>query len=78
VNDIPKGNMNDEIKFCMGNNEEKEKSHEDYLELSIVYFIWVLETLYYQGGYIWWVDEVQNIKIYLTTKISCQVGLIGS
>jgi hypothetical protein len=39
VNDIPKGNMNDEIKFYMGNNEEKEKSHEDYLELSIVYFI---------------------------------------
>jgi hypothetical protein len=38
VNDIPKGNMNDEIKFYMGNNEEKGKSHEDSLELMILYF----------------------------------------
>jgi hypothetical protein len=38
VNDIPKGNTNDEIKFYMGNNEEKGKSHEDSLELRILYF----------------------------------------
>jgi hypothetical protein len=39
VYDIQKGNMNDEINFYMGYNEEKGKSHEDSLELSIVYFI---------------------------------------
>jgi hypothetical protein len=31
--------MNDEIKFYMGYNEEKEKSCEDSLELKILYFI---------------------------------------
>jgi hypothetical protein len=35
VNDIPKDNTNNEIKFYMGNNEEKGKSHEDSLELRI-------------------------------------------
>jgi hypothetical protein len=60
----------------MGYNEEKRKSHEDFLELKILYFIWVLETPYYQGGCIGWVGEVQNIKIYLTIKISCQAGHI--
>jgi hypothetical protein len=39
VYDIQNGNMNDEIKFYIGYNEEKEKSHEDYLELRILYFI---------------------------------------
>jgi hypothetical protein len=38
VNDIQKGNTNDEIKFYMGNNEEKEKSHEGFLELRILCF----------------------------------------
>jgi hypothetical protein len=38
VNDILKGNTNDEIKFYIGNNEEKEKRHEDSLELRILYF----------------------------------------
>jgi hypothetical protein len=38
VNDIQKGNTNDEIKFYMGNNEEKRKSHENSLELSIICF----------------------------------------
>jgi hypothetical protein len=37
--DIQKDNMNDEINFYMGYNEEKGKSHEDSLELSIIYFI---------------------------------------
>jgi hypothetical protein len=64
--------MNDEIKFYMGNNEEKSKSHKDSVELRILYFIWVLGASYYQGGYIVWVGEVQNIKIYPTTKNSCQ------
>jgi hypothetical protein len=36
---IQKGNTNDEIKFYMGYNEEKEKSREDSLELGILYFI---------------------------------------
>jgi hypothetical protein len=46
----------------MGINDEKGKSHEDYVELEILYFIWVLEASYYQGGYIGWVDKVQNFK----------------
>jgi hypothetical protein len=76
VNDIQKGNTNVEINFYMGYNEEKGKSREDSLELRILYFTWVLGTPYYQGGYIGWVGEVQNIKIYLTTKIFCQAGHI--
>jgi hypothetical protein len=43
-------------------NNEKEKSHEDYVELRILNFVWVLGALYYQGGYIGWVRAVQNIK----------------
>jgi hypothetical protein len=39
VYDIQKGNMNDEINFYMSYNKEKEKSHEDSLELRILYFI---------------------------------------
>jgi hypothetical protein len=50
VNDIQKGNTNDEIKFYMGNNDEKGKSHEESLELRILYFTSFLVTLYYQGG----------------------------
>jgi hypothetical protein len=50
VYDIQNGNMNDEIQFYMGYNEEKGKSREDSLELRILYFIWVLGALYYQGG----------------------------
>jgi hypothetical protein len=57
----------------MGINDEKGKSHEDYIELRILYLIWVLGALYYQGGYIGWVGEVQTIKIYSITKNSCQV-----
>jgi hypothetical protein len=62
VYDIQKGNTDDEINFYMGINDEKEKSHEDYVELRVLYFIWVLEASYYQGGYIGWVGEVKNIK----------------
>jgi hypothetical protein len=36
---IQKGNTNDEINFYMGYNEEKGESHEDSLELRILYFI---------------------------------------
>jgi hypothetical protein len=38
VNDIKKGNTNDEIEFYMGNNEEKGKSHEESIELRILCF----------------------------------------
>jgi hypothetical protein len=62
VYNIQKGNTNVEINFYMSINDEKEKSCEDYVELSILYFIWVLRAPYYQGGYIEWVGEVQNIK----------------
>jgi hypothetical protein len=62
VYNIQKGNTNVEINFYMSINDEKGKSREDYVELSILYFIWVLGAPYYQGGYIEWVGEVQNIK----------------
>jgi hypothetical protein len=54
--------MDDEINFYMGINDKKGKSREDFIELMILYFIWVLRAPYYQGGYIEWVGEVQNIK----------------
>jgi hypothetical protein len=62
VYNIQKGNTDVEIKFYMGINDEKWKSREDYVELRILYFIWVLGTPYYQGGYIGRVGKVQNIK----------------
>jgi hypothetical protein len=37
--DIQKGNANDKINFYMDYNKEKGKSHEDFLELRILYFI---------------------------------------
>jgi hypothetical protein len=80
VYDIKKGNTNDEINLYMGYNKEKGKSREDSLELRIVYFIWVIGIPYFQGGCIGWVGEVQNIEIYLITKISCQarhIWLLG-
>jgi hypothetical protein len=39
VYNIQKGNMDVEINFYMGINDEKEKSHEDHVELMILYFI---------------------------------------
>jgi hypothetical protein len=62
VYNIQKGNTDTEINFYMGINNEKGKSHDDYVELMILYIIWVLGAPYYQGGYIGWVCEVQNIK----------------
>jgi hypothetical protein len=62
VYNIQKGNTDVEINFYIGINDEKGKSREDYVELRILYFIWVLVVPYYQGGYNGWVGEVQNIK----------------
>jgi hypothetical protein len=39
VYDIQKGSMDIEINFYMGINDEKGKSHEDYVELRNSYFI---------------------------------------
>jgi hypothetical protein len=39
VYNIQKGNTNVEINFYMSINDEKEKSCEDYVKLSILYFI---------------------------------------
>jgi hypothetical protein len=39
VYDIQKGNTDNEINFYTGINDEKGKSHEDYVELRILYFI---------------------------------------
>jgi hypothetical protein len=36
----------------MGINDEKGKSHEDYVELRILYLIRVLGAPYYHGEYI--------------------------
>jgi hypothetical protein len=36
---IQNGNTDVEINFYMGINDEKAKSHEDYVELRILYFI---------------------------------------
>jgi hypothetical protein len=33
VNDIQKGNTNDEIKFYMGNNEEKKEKSRKFLRI---------------------------------------------
>jgi hypothetical protein len=45
-------NQTHNINFYMGINDKKRKSHEDYVELRILYFIRVLGAPYYQGGYI--------------------------
>jgi hypothetical protein len=39
VYNIEKGNTDIEINFYMGINDENRKSHEDYVELRILYFI---------------------------------------
>jgi hypothetical protein len=62
VYNIQKGNTDVEINFYMGINDEKEKRREDYIELRILYFIWVLVAPYDQEGHIRWVGEVQNIN----------------
>jgi hypothetical protein len=36
---IQKGNIDDEINFYLCINDEKRKSHEDDVELRIIYFI---------------------------------------
>jgi hypothetical protein len=55
---------------------KKGKSHEDFVELRILYFIWVLGARYYEWGCIGWIDKVQIIEIYQQTKISRKTGLI--
>jgi hypothetical protein len=52
VYNIQKGNTDIEINFYMGINDEKVKSHEDYVDLRILHFILVLGAMYYQRGYI--------------------------
>jgi hypothetical protein len=39
VYNIQRGNTDVEINFYIDINDEKEKSHEDYVELRILYFI---------------------------------------
>jgi hypothetical protein len=76
VYDIQKGNTNNEINFYMSYNEEKGKTHEDSLELRIVYFIGVLGTSYYQGGCIGWVGEIS--KSILPPKSLVRSDISGS
>jgi hypothetical protein len=39
VYNVQKCNTDVEINFYMDINDEKEKTHEDYIELRILYFI---------------------------------------
>jgi hypothetical protein len=50
VYNIQRGNTDVEINFYMGINNEKGIYLKDFVELMILYFIWVLEAPYYQGG----------------------------
>jgi hypothetical protein len=50
--------------------KKKGKVTKIFWGLKSFYFTWVLEALYYQGGCIGWVGEVQIIKIYPQTKVS--------
>jgi hypothetical protein len=68
----PKRNTNVEINFYMGINDEKGKSHEDYVELRILCFIWVIGAPYYQGDTLGELVKCKTSKIYPTTKNSCQ------
>jgi hypothetical protein len=56
----------------MGINDEKGKSHEDYVELRILYFIWVLGAPYYQEDTLGELVKCKTLKIYPTTKNFCQ------
>jgi hypothetical protein len=51
-----------EINFYMSINDEKGKHCKNYVELMILYLIWVLGASYYQGEYIGWVGAAQTIK----------------
>jgi hypothetical protein len=68
VYDIQKSNMNNEINFYMGYNEEKGESREDSLELRIAYFIWVIVTPYYQGGALGELVKCKILKSILPPK----------
>jgi hypothetical protein len=59
-------------KFRYGINDEKGKSREDFIELRILYFIWVLGAPYYQGGTLGELVKCKTSKIYRTTKNSYQ------
>jgi hypothetical protein len=78
VNDIQKGNTNDEIKFYMGNNDEKGKRHEESLELRILYFTSFLVTLYYQGGAFGELVKCKISKSILPSKSPVRPDISGS
>jgi hypothetical protein len=61
----------------MGYNEEKRKSHEDYLELRILYFIWVLEAPYYQGDALGESVKCKSSKTILSPKFPIRLDLSG-
>jgi hypothetical protein len=52
VYNIQKGNTDVEINLYMSINDEKGKSHEEYVELRILSFILAPGAPYYQEGYI--------------------------
>jgi hypothetical protein len=78
VYNIQRGNTDIEINFYMCINDEKGKSREDYVELGILYLIWVLGAPYHQGGYSGELVKCKTSKIYPTTKNSCQARHIRS
>jgi hypothetical protein len=57
----------------MAYDDEKEKSHENPWGLGSFYVICVIGALYYQGGYIGWVGEVQIDEKLLWTNLSRKI-----
>jgi hypothetical protein len=77
VCNIQKGNMGVEINFYMGINDEKGKSHEDYVELRILYFIRVLGAPSYEGDILGELVKCKTSKIYPTTKAPVSPDISG-
>jgi hypothetical protein len=55
-------------KILYGQQWRKREKSWRFRRIEDLYLIWVIGAPYYQGGYIGWVGEVQNIKIYPTSK----------
>jgi hypothetical protein len=59
-------------------NDKKGKNCEDYVELMILYLIWVIGAAYYQGDTLGELVKYKISTIYHTNKNSCQVRHIWS
>jgi hypothetical protein len=59
----------------MGYNEEKGKSHKDFLELRILYFIWVIGLRTIKGDALSELVKYKTSKTILPPKSPIQVWL---